>query len=238
MRDGSPRLLTAYAAAVARIAKAPTRVKPRTGWRSQEPDPEARTIADVRSGRLDFALVSARALDTLGVDAFAPMLAPLAVDSLEAERRVLESELAERALAAVSGSASWACGPAGDPATSARDHPAAAAARGLRRRLHRRPPLGLGQADVRAAGCLGRIHDRRRRLQRLRRHRGRPREPGERASRRRRHVAGRRPYAVAAHGGAHRESAGVGAAGPGAAGRAACRRSRGTAGSDREAAHR
>src|SRR5215211_7573074 len=87
MRDGSPRLLTAYAAAVARIAKAPTRIKPRTGWRSQEFNPEVRTIADVRSGRLDFALVSARALDTLGVQSFAPMLAPFAIDSLDAERR-------------------------------------------------------------------------------------------------------------------------------------------------------
>jgi TRAP-type C4-dicarboxylate transport system substrate-binding protein len=101
MRDGSPRLLTAYADTVARIAEAPTRIKPRTGWRSQEPNPEARTIADVRSGRLEFALVSARAFDTVGVDAFAPMLAPLAVDSLETERRVLESGLADRALSAI-----------------------------------------------------------------------------------------------------------------------------------------
>src|SRR5215208_18147 len=101
MRDGSPRLLTAYADTVARIAEAPTRIKPRTGWRSQELNPEARTIADVRSGRLEFALVSARAFDTVGVDAFAPMLAPLAVDSLETERRVLESGLADRALSAI-----------------------------------------------------------------------------------------------------------------------------------------
>ena len=98
MRDGSPRLLTAYAEAVARVAKVPTRVQPRTNWRSQEPDPETRTVADVRSGRLDFALVSARVLDTLGVDSFAPMVAPLAVDSLETQRRVLASGLAERAL--------------------------------------------------------------------------------------------------------------------------------------------
>jgi TRAP-type C4-dicarboxylate transport system substrate-binding protein len=101
MPDGSPRLLTAYAAAVARIAKAPTRVQPRTKWHSQEPEPEARTIADVRTGRLDFALVSARALDTLGVDAFAPMLAPLAIDSLDTQRRVLESGLAESALRSI-----------------------------------------------------------------------------------------------------------------------------------------
>lgn len=101
MRDGSPRLLTPYAAVVGRIAKVPTRVIARTGWHDQDVNPEARTIADVRSGRVGFALVSARAFDTLGVDAFAPMLAPFAIDSLEAERRVLSSDLPQRALAAL-----------------------------------------------------------------------------------------------------------------------------------------
>src|SRR5919198_6586186 len=101
MRDASPRLISAYADAVARIAVAPTRIEPRTHWRSQEPDSEANTIADVRRGRLDFALVSARALDTLGVQSFEPMLAPFAIDSLEIERRVLASDLADRALAAL-----------------------------------------------------------------------------------------------------------------------------------------
>ena len=101
MREGTPRLLTAYADAVTRMAKAPTRVEARLHWRSQEPNPEVRTIADVRSGRLEFALVAARALDTVGVDAFAPMLAPLAVDSLEAQRLVLESGLTQHALSAV-----------------------------------------------------------------------------------------------------------------------------------------
>jgi TRAP-type C4-dicarboxylate transport system substrate-binding protein len=101
MRDGSPHLISAYANAVARIAEAPTRIEPRTHWRTQEPDSEALTIADVRSGRLDFALVSARALDTLGVQSFAPMLAPFAIDSLETEQRVLASDLADRALSPV-----------------------------------------------------------------------------------------------------------------------------------------
>jgi TRAP-type C4-dicarboxylate transport system substrate-binding protein len=101
MRDASPRLISAYAEAVARIAEEPTRIEPRTGWRSLEPDSEAQTIADVRRGRLSFALVSARALDTLGVESFAPMMAPLAIDSLEAERRVLASGMADRALRAL-----------------------------------------------------------------------------------------------------------------------------------------
>ncbi|HEY6693973.1 MAG TPA: hypothetical protein VI006_14070 [Solirubrobacteraceae bacterium] len=101
MRDDSPRLISAYSDAVARIAEAPTRIEPRTHWRSQEADSEVRTIADVRGGRLGFALVSARALDTLGVQSFAPMLAPFAIDSLETERRVLASGLTDRALASL-----------------------------------------------------------------------------------------------------------------------------------------
>jgi TRAP-type C4-dicarboxylate transport system substrate-binding protein len=98
MRDTSPRLLTAYAETVARIAKVPTEIRPLAGWRGDQPEPEARTIADVRSGRLDFALISARAFDTVGAESFAAMHAPLAIDSFGAQRRVLESDLTERAL--------------------------------------------------------------------------------------------------------------------------------------------
>ena len=52
------------------------------GYRSQDGDPEGATLADVRSGKVPFALISARVFDDLGVDAFAPLLAPLAIDSL------------------------------------------------------------------------------------------------------------------------------------------------------------
>jgi TRAP-type C4-dicarboxylate transport system substrate-binding protein len=101
IRDGSPRHLIAYVNSVAHLSGKSIRVRVRTGWRAQDPNPEARAIADVRAGRVRFALVSARALDTLGVTAFAPMLAPLAIDSLEAERRVLASDLPGRALPAL-----------------------------------------------------------------------------------------------------------------------------------------
>lgn len=101
VRDGTDRHLTAYGAAVERLARVPTRVTARLGWRADDADPEGATVADVRRGRLPFALVSARAFDTLGVDAFVPLLAPLAIDSLDAERRVLASGIADRALPAV-----------------------------------------------------------------------------------------------------------------------------------------
>jgi TRAP-type C4-dicarboxylate transport system substrate-binding protein len=101
IRDGSARLLAPYAEALRRDAPAPTKVAVRTRWRAQARDSEARTIADVRSGRIAFAAVPARVLDTLGVDAFAPLLAPFAVESLDAEQRALAGDVGDRALPAL-----------------------------------------------------------------------------------------------------------------------------------------
>ena len=99
-RDGSPGILMPYAAAVERLAPG-TRVDVRPEWRADEEDPEGATVADIREGRLPFAVVSARVFDALGVNAFAPFVAPFAIDSLEAERRVLASGLADKGLPAL-----------------------------------------------------------------------------------------------------------------------------------------
>src|SRR3954452_5137766 len=101
IRDGSSRLLAPYAAAVTHDSAAPVKVTVRTSWHAQAPDAESQTLADVRAGRLSFAAVPARVLDTLGVSVLAPLLAPLAVDSLDAERRVLASDIPGRALPAL-----------------------------------------------------------------------------------------------------------------------------------------
>jgi TRAP-type C4-dicarboxylate transport system substrate-binding protein len=101
LRDGSAGTLEAYAAAVDRLAGAGTRVKLRTGYRSQDGDPEGATLADVRTGKVPFALIYARVFDDLGVDAFAPLLAPLAIDSLETQQRVIAAGIADRALPAL-----------------------------------------------------------------------------------------------------------------------------------------
>jgi TRAP-type C4-dicarboxylate transport system substrate-binding protein len=102
-QNGSPHYLSAYVRAVGRDAEVPTRVKVHTSYRSDEAEGDAAIFRDVRDGRVDFGLVSARGLDTVGVDAFTSMLAPLAIDSLEAQQRVLEGELPSRALAALAG---------------------------------------------------------------------------------------------------------------------------------------
>jgi TRAP-type C4-dicarboxylate transport system substrate-binding protein len=99
-RDGSPAYMDAYVAAVERLAPGTT-VKVRSGYRNDEVDPEGATVADVGSGRVPFAFVSARVFDDLGVDAFAPFVAPLAIDSLDAQRRVLASGLADKSLPAL-----------------------------------------------------------------------------------------------------------------------------------------
>jgi TRAP-type C4-dicarboxylate transport system substrate-binding protein len=70
-------------------------------WRAGEDNPEQGTIADVKSGRFDAALVSVRGLDTLGVDAFQPLVAPFLIDSLELERRVLADDVSARMVGAV-----------------------------------------------------------------------------------------------------------------------------------------
>ena len=101
LRDGSPSTLEAYIAAVERLAGAGTRVTLRTGYRSQDGDPEGATLADVRSGKVPFALIYARVFDDLGVDAFAPLLAPLAIDSLATQQRVIAAGIADRALPAL-----------------------------------------------------------------------------------------------------------------------------------------
>jgi TRAP-type C4-dicarboxylate transport system substrate-binding protein len=101
LRDGSPSTLEAYAPAVERLAGKGTRVTLRTGYRADDADPEGATLADVRSGKVPFALVYARVFDDLGVDAFAPLLAPLAIDSLETQERVIAAGIADRALPAL-----------------------------------------------------------------------------------------------------------------------------------------
>jgi TRAP-type transport system periplasmic protein len=83
-----------FAAAVKRISGGSIDIKIRYGFRYYDVD-EKGTIADVRSGTIDAALVGARAWDTVGVRSFQALLAPFLVDSYPLERRVLESELVD-----------------------------------------------------------------------------------------------------------------------------------------------
>jgi TRAP-type C4-dicarboxylate transport system substrate-binding protein len=82
-----------WIAAVQRLSGGSVRIAQRPDWRDPEVDYERDTIADVRAGKVDLALIPARAYDTLGVNSFQALLAPLLVDSYPVEHRVLTSQL-------------------------------------------------------------------------------------------------------------------------------------------------
>ena len=84
-----------------RLSGGSLRIKATTLWRDGQPDYEEATVADVRRGDVDLAIVAARAFDLVGTTSFHAVLAPFLVDSLELEGRVLESQLAQRMLAGV-----------------------------------------------------------------------------------------------------------------------------------------
>jgi TRAP-type C4-dicarboxylate transport system substrate-binding protein len=87
--------------AVQRLSGGSVRITQRPDWRDREVDYERHTIDDVRSGKVDLALIPARAYDTLGVRSFQALLAPLLVDSYPVERAVLTSHVPDRMLAGV-----------------------------------------------------------------------------------------------------------------------------------------
>src|SRR6476661_6725569 len=73
----------------------------RENWRSGRPDFEVATIHDVAAGRIEMAVVGARAFDRVGVTSFQPLLTPLLVDSYPLERKVFEAGIPRRMLAEI-----------------------------------------------------------------------------------------------------------------------------------------
>jgi TRAP-type transport system periplasmic protein len=78
------------------------RIQVTNRWRDQEFAYDKGTIADVQAGKVQLAKVNARAYDTIGVDSFQALVAPLLIDNQTLERRVLESDLAGEMLAGTS----------------------------------------------------------------------------------------------------------------------------------------
>ena len=60
---------------------------------SREGDIEAqpKMIEDVRAGTIDMAIVGVRAFDSLDVNIFAALMAPMLIDSYELEQAVFEA---------------------------------------------------------------------------------------------------------------------------------------------------
>jgi TRAP-type C4-dicarboxylate transport system substrate-binding protein len=93
--------LDAFAAAVARLSDGTLRIAFHTDWHGGSRLYENAMIRDVQSGRLDLAVVGTRAFKSLGVASLDALHAPLLVDNLALEERVLQSPLADRMLASL-----------------------------------------------------------------------------------------------------------------------------------------
>jgi TRAP-type C4-dicarboxylate transport system substrate-binding protein len=92
-----------FVAAVERLSGHSIRVEVEFGWGAGDSGEKAeeRAVADVRAGKVDLAVIPARAWDRLGVSSFRALLAPFLVDSLALQERVLTSPLADRMLKGV-----------------------------------------------------------------------------------------------------------------------------------------
>lgn len=68
------------------------------GWGHFAPDSEGQVVTAVQSGRLDLGLVGARAFDSVGVNSFQGLLAPMLIDSPQLQDAVLGSDMPEQML--------------------------------------------------------------------------------------------------------------------------------------------
>jgi TRAP-type C4-dicarboxylate transport system substrate-binding protein len=97
--EQGPDQVQAWIEEVQRRSGGSLRIQVTNHWRDQEFAYDKATISDVQAGKVQLAKVSARAYDTVGVDGFQPLVAPLLIDNPTLERRVLESDLAAQMLA-------------------------------------------------------------------------------------------------------------------------------------------
>jgi TRAP-type C4-dicarboxylate transport system substrate-binding protein len=90
-----------FADAVERLSHGSMRIRFLQAGRSSEVEFERGVVQDVRGGRAQLGIVGTRVWDTTGVTSFRALLAPFLVDSLDLQRQVLESSLAESMLEGV-----------------------------------------------------------------------------------------------------------------------------------------
>ena len=98
LASGDGAFADAYAAAVARLSGGTIRIDVRVA-RVLQANYERFTVEDVRRGKAQLGSVAARIWDTMGASSMRALVAPLLVDSLALQKRVLESPLAGQMLA-------------------------------------------------------------------------------------------------------------------------------------------
>jgi TRAP-type C4-dicarboxylate transport system substrate-binding protein len=97
--DGEPPAqLVSWAEAVKERSGGTVTIEFRNGWRLGEADYESGTIEDVRVGKVDLGWVGARAFDTVGVNSFQALLAPLLVDNHDLQAAVFEAGIPQEML--------------------------------------------------------------------------------------------------------------------------------------------
>jgi TRAP-type C4-dicarboxylate transport system substrate-binding protein len=82
-----------FADAVLKASGGHLRIRFLNDWRKGQPAAEKGVIEDVRDGKSDLGWVGARAFDWVGDRTFEPLQAPLLIDSYDAERAVLGSDV-------------------------------------------------------------------------------------------------------------------------------------------------
>jgi TRAP-type C4-dicarboxylate transport system substrate-binding protein len=89
-RDTGKQDLAEYVDAVNRLSDGSIKLQLETDWRAADGDAgDARTVADVRAGRVDLAKVPVRVYERLGIVDFEALRAPFLVDGFRLERAVL-----------------------------------------------------------------------------------------------------------------------------------------------------
>jgi TRAP-type C4-dicarboxylate transport system substrate-binding protein len=94
-----PSQLVAWARAVEVQSGGTVRIEFTDGWRNGEATYESGTIDDVKAGKVDGAWVGARVFDTIGVNSFQALLAPLLVDSQDLQSKVFEAGIPDQMMA-------------------------------------------------------------------------------------------------------------------------------------------
>ena len=90
-----------WVTAVERLSRGAVQIEVHGDWRIGELDADRGMLRDVKSGRVDIAHIPAYAWDRLGVKSLQALDAPLLVDSLELQERVVTGELGEALMAGV-----------------------------------------------------------------------------------------------------------------------------------------
>jgi TRAP-type C4-dicarboxylate transport system substrate-binding protein len=95
------RDVSEFVAAVERLSHGTLRIDVSDGWRPGEIEVDRGTLDDVRTGKVDMANIAATSWDRLGVKTLQPLVAPLLVDSLALQARVITDPVGRQMLEGV-----------------------------------------------------------------------------------------------------------------------------------------